>query len=136
MKRPRRNWSGYLQHFSLDRPLGLTFCYLHRFGKALAAMLFFKIGPKSIPSRLFLGCIKVQLHTYGSHLNQRKKKPMAEHLKKKNHGSHLNTHGGHLVFPNPPKKIPRQVFPMMNLSCKFGSSSYNILRDRKAFVKT
>ena len=56
---------------------------------------------------------------------------------KKNHGSHLvNTRGSHLVFPNRPKKIPRQVFPMMNLSCKFGSSSYNILRDRKAFVKT
>ena len=35
-----------------------------------------------------LGCIKVQLHTYGSHLNQQKK-PMAEHLKKKQHGSHL-----------------------------------------------
>ena len=67
-----------------------------------------------------------------------KKNPMAEHLKnKKNHGSHLvNTRGGHLVFTNQPKKIPRQVFPMMNLSCKFGSSSYNILRDRKAFVKT
>ena len=29
-----------------------------------------------------------------------------------------------------------QVFPMMDLSCKFGSSSSNILRDRKAFVKT
>ena len=56
---------------------------------------------------------------------------------KKNHGSHLvNTRGGHLVFLNQPKKIPRQVFPMMNLSCKFGSSSSNILRDRKAFVKT
>ena len=65
-----------------------------------------------------------------------KKNPMAEHLKK-NHGSHLiNTRGSHLVFPNQPKKIPRQVFPMMNLSCKFGSSSCNILRDRKAFVKT
>ena len=66
-----------------------------------------------------------------------KKKPMAEHLKKKTHGSHLvNTRGGHLVFPNQPKKIPGQDFPMMNLSCKFGSSSHNILRDRKAFVKT
>ena len=55
----------------------------------------------------------------------------------KNHGSHLvNTCGGHLVFLNQPKKIPRQVFLMMNLSCKFGNSSYNILRDRKAFVKT
>ena len=58
-----------------------------------------------------------------------KKKPMAEHLKKNHHGSHL-------VLPNQPKKIPRQVFPMMNLSCKFGRSSYNILIDRKAFVKT
>ena len=46
------------------------------------------------------------------------------------------TRGGHFVFQNQPKKIPRQVFPMINLSCKFGSSSYNILRDRKAFVKT
>ena len=61
-----------------------------------------------------------------------KKKLMAEHLKKTKHGSHLvNTRGGHLVFQNQPKKIPRQVFPMMNLSCKFGSSSYNILRDRR-----
>ena len=83
-----------------------------------------------------LGCIKVQLHTYGSHLNQRKKNH-GRTPEKKTHGSHLvNTRGGHLVFLNQPKKIPRQVFPMMNLSCKFGSSSYNILRDRKAFVKT
>ena len=59
-----------------------------------------------------------------------------QNTQKKNHGSHfINTRGGHLIFPNQPKKIPRQVFPMMNLSCKFGSSSYNILRDRKAFVK-
>ena len=65
-----------------------------------------------------------------------KKKPMAEHLKKKPCSHIVNTRGGHLVFPNQPKKIPRQVFPVMNLSCKFGSSSYNILRDRKAFVKT
>ena len=79
----------------------------------------------------------MQLHTYGSHLNQRKKNPWQNTWKKNNHGSHLvNTRGGHLVFPNQPKKIPRQVVPMMNLSCKFGSSSYNILRDRKVFVKT
>ena len=66
-----------------------------------------------------------------------KKKTHGRTPEKKTHGSHLvNTRGGHLVFPNQPKKIPRQVFPIMNLSCKFGSSSYNILRDRKAFVKT
>ena len=62
-----------------------------------------------------------------------KKNPW-QNTKKINHDSHLvNTRDGHLVFSNQPKKIPRQVFPMMNLSCKFGSSSYNILRDRKAF---
>ena len=78
----------------------------------------------------------MQLHTYGSHLNQWKKNPW-QNTWKKNHGSHLvYTRGGHLVFQNQPKKIPWQVFPMMNLSCKFGSSSYNILRDGKAFVKT
>ena len=42
---------------------------------------------------------------------------MTEHLKKK-------------------KTFPGKFFPVMNLSCKFGSSSYNILRDRKAFGKT
>ena len=65
------------------------------------------------------------------------KKTRGRTPEEKNYGSHLvNTRGGHLVFPNQPKKIPRQVFPMINLSCKFGSYSYNILRDRKAFVKT
>ena len=40
-----------------------------------------------------------------------KKKPMAEHLKKKHHGSHLvNTRGGHLVFLNLPKKDSEASF--------------------------
>ena len=57
-------------------------------------------------------------------------------IHQKNHGSHLvNTCGDHLVFENQLKKIPIQVFQLMKVSCKFGSSSYNTVRDRKAFVK-
>ena len=66
-----------------------------------------------------------------------KKKTMAEHLKTKTMAAILLTPvAAILFFRISRKKIRRQVFPMMNLSCKFGSSSYNILRDRKAFVKT
>ena len=75
-------------------------------------------------------------HLWQQSSKSTKKKTHGRTPERKNNGSHLvNTRGGHLVFLNQPKKIPRQVFPMMNLSCKFGSSSYNILRDRKAFVK-
>ena len=41
-----------------------------------------------------------------------------------------------LFFRISRKRFPGKFFPMMNLSCKFGSYSYNIIRDRKAFVKT
>ena len=37
-----------------------------------------------------------------------------------------NNHGGHLVFQNEAKKIPRQDFMVMNISCKFQKISYNI----------
>ena len=98
--------------------------------------LAMNLGLKNTKQAIFRLYKSATTHLWQPSKSTTKKQPMAEHLKKP-HGSHLvNTHGGHLVFPNQPKKIPRQVFPMMNLSCKFGSSSYNILRDRKAFVKT
>ena len=34
--------------------------------------------------------------------------------------------GGHLVFQNEAKNIPRQDFMVMNISCKFEKASYNI----------
>ena len=93
------------------------------------------LGLKNTTQAIFRLYKSATTHLWQPSKSTKKKKPMAEHLKK-NHGSHLvNTRGGHLVFPNQLKKIPRQVFPMMDLSCKFGSSSYNILRDRKALVK-
>ena len=37
-----------------------------------------------------------------------------------------NVPGGHLVFQNEAKNIPRQDFMVMNISCKFEKASYNI----------
>ena len=42
----------------------------------------FQNRPKINTKQAILGCIKVQLHTYGSHLNQRKKNPWQNTLKK------------------------------------------------------
>ena len=40
--------------------------------------------------------------------------------------SRINVPGGHLVFQNEAKNIPRQDFMVMNISCKFEKTSYNI----------
>ena len=40
--------------------------------------------------------------------------------------SRKNAHGGHLVFQNEAKNIPRQDFMVVNISCKFEKASYNI----------
>ena len=40
--------------------------------------------------------------------------------------SRINVPGGHLVFQNEAKNIPRQDFMVMNISCKFEKASYNI----------
>ena len=37
--------------------------------------------------------------------------------------SRKNVHGGHLVFQNEAKNIPRQDFMAMNISCKFEKTS-------------
>ena len=41
-----------------------------------------------------------------------------------------NARGGHLVFQNEAKNIPRQDFMVMNIPCKFKKSSYNTLTSR------
>ena len=38
--------------------------------------------------------------------------------------SQKNARGGHLVFQNEAKNIPRQDFMGMNISCKFEKASY------------
>ena len=44
--------------------------------------------------------------------------------------SRKNACGGHLVFQNEAKNIPRQDFMAMNISCKFEKSTYNTLASR------
>ena len=93
------------------------------------------LGLKNTKQAIFRLYKSATTHLWQPSKSTKKKTHGRTPEKKKNHGSHLvNTCGGHPVSLNQPKKIPRQVFPMTNLSCKFGS--YNILRDRKAFVKT
>ena len=47
-----------------------------------------------------------------------------------------NARGGHLVFQNEAKNIPRQDFMVMNISCKFEKASYNIIFVRAVKVKS
>ena len=50
--------------------------------------------------------------------------------------SQKNACGGHLVFQNEAKNIPRQDFKVMNISCKFEKASYNISFVRAVMVKS
>ena len=50
--------------------------------------------------------------------------------------SRKNARGGHLVFQNEAKNIPRQYFMIMNISCKFEKASYNIFFVRVVTVKS
>ena len=50
--------------------------------------------------------------------------------------SRKNASGGHLVFQNEAKDIPRQDFMVMNISCKFQKGSYNIFFVRAVTVKS
>ena len=51
-------------------------------------------------------------------------------------GGHKKACGGHLVFQNEAKNIPRQDFMVMNISCKFENASYNIILVRAVTVKS
>ena len=50
--------------------------------------------------------------------------------------SRKNACGGHLVFQNEAKNIPRQEFMVMNISCKCEEARYNILFVRAVMVKS
>ena len=50
--------------------------------------------------------------------------------------SRKTARGGHLVFQNEEKNIPRQDFMVMNISCKFEKASYNIFFVRAVTVKS
>ena len=40
--------------------------------------------------------------------------------------SRINIPGGHFVFQNEAKNIPRQDFMVMNISCKFEEARYDV----------
>ena len=51
--------------------------------------------------------------------------PFAQGQQKSLQKVEKNARGGHLVFQNMAKNIPRQYFMVMNISCKFEKASYN-----------
>ena len=58
-----------------------------------------------------------QISTYNTICSRGPKKVLAL--------SQINVPGGHLVFQNEAKNIPRQNFMVMNISCKFEKARYN-----------
>ena len=50
--------------------------------------------------------------------------------------SRKNAPGGHLVFQNEAKNIPRQDFMVINISRKFEKASYNLFFVRAVMVKS
>ena len=87
----------------------------------VAAILFFKMRPKNISIQDFvmrnIFCEFV-ISTYNTLCSRGPTKVLAL--------SRINFPGGHLVFQNEAKNIPRQDFMVMNISCKFEKASYNI----------
>ena len=82
---------------------------------------FFQNEAKNILSQDFvmgnISC-EFEITTYNTLCSRGPIKDLAE--------SQKNAHGGHLVFQNEAKNIPRQDFMVMNISCKFEKGSYNI----------
>ena len=58
------------------------------------------------------------------------------HKQASHRGRLINVPGGHLVFQNEAKNIPRQDFMVMNISWKFEKASYNIFVVRAVTVKS
>ena len=87
----------------------------------VAAILFFKMRAKNISSQDFvMWNIFCEFEsTYNTLCSRGPTKALAE--------SRINVPGGHLVFQNEVKNIPRQDFMVMNISCKFEKASYNII---------
>ena len=97
----------------------------------VAAILFFKMRIKNIPSQDFvMRNIPVNLRSL----------PIIPFALEGHQKSLLkvekNVHGGHVVFQNEAKNIPRQDFMVMNISCKFKKACYNIIFVRAVTVKS
>ena len=93
--------------------------------------LAFQNEGKNIPSQNFvmrnIPC-EFEISTYNTLCSRGPPKVLAE--------SRKNTRGGHLVFQNEAKNIPRHEFMVMNISCEFKKASYNIFFVRAATVKS
>ena len=71
---------------------------------------------------------KFEISTYNTLCSRGPTKVLAE--------SRKNACGGHLVFQNEAKNIPRQDCMVMNISCKFEKASYNIFFVRAVTLKS
>ena len=89
---------------------------------ACGSNLVFQNEAKNISSQDFvlrnIFC-EFEISTYNTLCSRGPTKVLAE--------SQINVRGGHLVFQNEDKNIPRQDFMVMNISCKFEKASYNIV---------
>ena len=86
-----------------------------------AILFFFQNEARNIASQDFvmmnISC-EFKIFTYHTLCSRGPTKLLAESWK--------NARGSHLVFQNEARNIPRQDFMVMNISCKFEKSSYNI----------
>ena len=93
--------------------------------------LVFQNESKNIPSQDFLmtniSC-QFEIYTYNTLCSRGPTKVLAL--------SRINVPGGHLVFQNEYKNIPRQHFMVINISCKLEKASYNIFFVRAVMVKS
>ena len=78
----------------------------------VVAILFFKMRPKIFPVKILIVMMNIpcefEISTYNTLCSRGPPKVFAE--------SQENTCGGHLVFQNEAKNIPRQDFMVMNIS--------------------
>ena len=83
--------------------------------------LVFQNEAKNIPSQDFImrniSC-EFEISTYNTLCSRGPTKVLV--------WSQINVPGGHLVFQNEAKNIPRQHFMVINISCKLEKASYNI----------
>ena len=97
----------------------------------VAAILVFQNESKNIPSQDFLmtniSC-QFDIYTCNALCSRRPTKVLAL--------SGINVPGGHLVFQNEAKNIPRQHFMVINISCKLEKASYIIFFVRAVMVKS
>ena len=93
--------------------------------------LVFQNEAKNIPSQDFImrniSC-EFEISTYNTLCSRGPTKVLV--------WSQINVPGGHLVFQNEAKNIPREHFMVINISCKLEKASYNIFFIRAVMVKS